>query len=114
FVRKPCARTLTRLPRRGPSAHETTGFRPALSVSRWAPARAPRAIPTHEALTADTQEPCDGPLAFHEPRLTRAACWRQTSSRGNPSECSRGGGHLMKEGWIVTVLCVIQGRRDDE
>jgi hypothetical protein len=79
---------------------------------RRAPTLAPRAIPAHDALAADTQEPGDGPLRFSprgkQPRGLLATNFQSVKI---PSWCSMSGHafHLTMEGRAsVTVLCEIQ------
>ncbi len=79
---------------------------------RRAPALAPRAIPSHDALAADTQEPSDGSLRFptrgKQPRGLLATNFQPVEI---PSGCSMVGHafHLTMEGCAaVTLLCEIQ------
>lgn len=79
---------------------------------RCAPTLAPRAIPAHNALAADPQEPRDGPLRFSSRRKQpRGLLATNFQSVEIPSGRSMRGHafHLTMEGRaVVTVLCEIQ------
>ena len=79
---------------------------------RPAPALAPRAIPAHDALTADPQQPGDGSLRFpargKQPRGPAATHFQSLEI---PSWCSMSGHAFQRtlEGMAgVTLLCEIQ------
>jgi hypothetical protein len=85
---------------------------PSGAPQRRAPALAPRAIPAHDALTADPQQPGDGSLRFpargKQPRGPAATNFQSLEI---PSWCSMSGHAFQRtlEGMAgVTLLCEIQ------
>lgn len=110
-----CARALTQ---GGLDADQVLPRQPGLpsgaagGPQRGAPPLAPRAIPAHDALAADTQEPGDGPLRVPtRSKQSRGLLATNFQSMEIASGCRMVGhaSHRTMEGCTnVTVLCEIQ------
>lgn len=85
--------------------------RPAGGPQRRAPALAPRAIPSHDALAADAQASGDGTMGLSAPgKQPRGLLPTYFQSMEIPSWChmSRHASIVRWKGACVTVLCEVQ------